>query len=263
MSAITTLRRLALPLALLLAPSTGAMAADAPRPTKEDEIQARIEADLAAQARAEEAARQAAAQREAEEEAKAEAERAKAAASPSAPEQTYKTVPVILTTSVGAITVALEVERAPVTAAYFLRYVDDKRLDGTAFYRAFKYGEGTPGGFIQGGTQNDSKRILQPVPHEPTTVTGLSHVNGAISIAQAAPGTGTGDFFIMIGAIKGFDANATQPGFAVFGRVVSGMDVVRVIADAPRSPTAGEGVMKGQMLDPTVRILTARRASSP
>ncbi len=99
------------------------------------------------------------------------------------------------------------------------------------------------------------------MPHEPTTKTGLSHVNGAISIAQAAPGTGTGDFFIMIGGIKGFDADATQAGFAVFGRVVSGMDVVRAIADAPRSPTAGDGVMKGQMLDPTVKILTARRAS--
>jgi peptidyl-prolyl cis-trans isomerase A (cyclophilin A) len=60
--------------------------------------------------------------------------------------------------------------------------------------------------------------------------------------------------------MKGFDATATEPGFAAFGRVVQGMEVVRQIADAPRSPTKGEGVMKGQMLEPQVKIITARRA---
>ncbi|MBT2188556.1 peptidylprolyl isomerase [Sphingobium sp. H33] len=233
--------------------------AAAARPT-EEEIQARIEADLAAQAKAEAQARAEAAKRQADADAAEEARIAREAQAAQASAPTYRTVPVILTTSLGTITIALEVERAPITSAYFLRYVDEKRFDGTSFYRSFKYPDGTPGGFIQGGTQNDPKRILKPVPHEPTSKTGLSHVNGAVSIAQAAPGTGTGDFFIMVGSIKGFDADATQPGFAVFGRVVEGMDVVRAIADAPRSATAGEGVMRGQMLDPTVKILTARRA---
>jgi peptidyl-prolyl cis-trans isomerase A (cyclophilin A) len=160
----------------------------------------------------------------------------------------------------GAFTLAIEVERAPITSGNFLTYVDQKRFDGTAFYRSFKWDDGTPGGFIQGGTQNDPKRILKPVPHEPTSKTGLSHVNGAISMAQAAPGTATGDFFIIVGDMRGFDATADQPGFAAFGRVISGMEVVRAIADAPRSATLGEGVMKGQMLEPQVRILTARSA---
>lgn len=179
------------------------------------------------------------------------------AAAPAVP---ARTVPVVLTTGRGPITIALEVERAPLTAANFLRYVDQKRLDGTVFYRSFKWSDGTPGGFIQGGTQNDPKRILKPVPHEPTSQTGLSHVDGAISLAQGEPGTGTGDFFIILGDMTGFDADEKQPGFAVFGRIVEGMDVVRAIADSPRSPTAGEGVMKGEMLEPQIRIVTARRA---
>jgi len=177
-----------------------------------------------------------------------------------APQPAAKTVPVVLTTSLGAITIALEIERAPLTAGNFLRYVDEKRLDGTVFYRSFTYDGGSEDGFIQGGTQNEPRRILPPVPHEPTSQTGLSHVDGVISLAQAAPGTGTGDFFIIVGDMRGFDATETEPGFAAFGRVVSGMDVVRAILAAPRSPTRGEGVMRGQMLEPPVRILTARRA---
>jgi peptidyl-prolyl cis-trans isomerase A (cyclophilin A) len=180
-----------------------------------------------------------------------------------APKPVPKTVPVVLTTSLGAITIALEIERAPLTAGNFLRYVDQKRLDGTVFYRAFKYGDENLGGFIQGGTQNDPKRILKPVPHETTIQTGLSHVDGVISMAQGAPGTATGDFFIILKDMKGFDADAAQPGFAAFGRVTSGMEVVRAIWAAPRSPTKGEGIMKGEMLEPQVKILTARRAPNP
>ncbi|OJY70133.1 MAG: peptidylprolyl isomerase [Sphingobium sp. 66-54] len=177
-----------------------------------------------------------------------------------APKPTPRTVPVVLTTSLGAVTIAVEVERAPLTAANFLRYVDEKRLDGTAFYRSFKYDDEQFGGFIQGGTQNDPKRILAPVPHEPTSQTGLSHTDGVISMAQAAPGTATGDFFIMVGDQKGFDATADTPGYAAFARVIGGMDVIRAIWNAPRSPTKGEGIMKGQMLEPQVKIVTARRA---
>jgi len=171
-----------------------------------------------------------------------------------------RTVPVLLTTSLGAVTIAVEVERAPITAANFLRYVDQKRLDGTTFYRSFKFDDEQFGGFIQGGTQNDPKRILKPIAHESTSQTGLSHTDGVISMAQAGPGTATGDFFIMVGDQKGFDATEDAPGYAAFARVTSGMEVIRAIWSAPRSPTKGDGVMKGQMLEPPVTILTARRA---
>jgi peptidyl-prolyl cis-trans isomerase A (cyclophilin A) len=78
-------------------------------------------------------------------------------------------------------------------------------------------------------------------------------------MAMAKPGTAAGDFFVVIGDIKSMDATPTDPGFAVFGRVVEGMDVIKRIMASPTSPTLGEGVMKGQMLDPVVKIATARR----
>jgi peptidyl-prolyl cis-trans isomerase A (cyclophilin A) len=172
------------------------------------------------------------------------------------------TVRVSLQTSEGPIVLELEKERAPVTTANFLRYVDQKRLDGATFYRAAKVAEGY--GLIQGGQRNDPKRLFPPIAHEPTTKTGLSHVDGAISMARAAPGTASGDFFITIGDIPSMDADPTQPGdnqgFAVFGRVVEGMDIVRRILDAPTSPTEGEGAMKGQMLTAPIKIVAARRA---
>jgi peptidyl-prolyl cis-trans isomerase A (cyclophilin A) len=172
-------------------------------------------------------------------------------------------VTVRLHTEAGDIDIALEVERAPVTAGNFLRYVDQKRLDGTSFYRAVGDREKLSYGFIQGGAQNDPKRILPPIAHEPTTKTGLSHGEGTISMARYAPGSATGDFFITLGDMKSMDANPALPGdnagFAAFGHVVAGMDVVKGILGAPLSPTLGEGVMKGQMLAPQIRIMTARR----
>jgi peptidyl-prolyl cis-trans isomerase A (cyclophilin A) len=189
-----------------------------------------------------------------------------AAAPAPAPAPKAETVRVALQTAMGPIVFELEKERAPITTANFLRYVDQKRLDGTVFYRATKVG--TDGlGLIQGGVRNDPKRVLKPIAHEPTTKTGLSHVEGAISMARGAPGSANGDFFITVGTFPSMDANPSQPGdnlgFAVFGRVVEGMDVVRKILAAPTSPTEGEGVMKGQMLAPTIRIVSAKREAKP
>ena len=190
---------------------------------------------------------------------------AEAPASPAAPEKVYETVRVSLTTSVGPIVLALEKERAPLTTANFLRYVDQKRLDGTAFYRAMKLSDDGNYGLIQGGTQGNPKKVLPKVAHEPTTKTGLSHTDGAISMARGAPGSADGDFFITVGALTSLDADPAKTGdnlgFAVFGRVVEGMDTVRKIMDAPTSPTLGVGYMKGQMIADPVRIVTARRAN--
>jgi peptidyl-prolyl cis-trans isomerase A (cyclophilin A) len=169
-------------------------------------------------------------------------------------------VRVALDTSAGRIIVAVHMAKAPVTAANFLRYVDQRRFDGTVFYRAV----GTADyGFVQAGTQNDPKRVLPPIAHEPTTQTGLTHDEGALSMARYAPGSATGDFFIVLGNIPAMDAHpdaaGDNQGFAVFAHVAEGMEVVRSILASPKSPTAGEGVMKGQMLEQPVRIMTARR----
>lgn len=177
---------------------------------------------------------------------------------------------VAITTSAGTITLDLDAAHAPLTTANFLRYVDQKRFDGTSFYRAMHLDWGTPpNGLIQGGTQNDPKRILKPVAHEPTDSTGILHKRGTISMARFAPGTATGDFSIMVSDQPGLDAQpqASDPelkaGFAAFGTVVSGMDVVDRIWGMPRSATKGVGVMKGQMLEPTVRIVSMRRVPRP
>jgi len=176
-------------------------------------------------------------------------------------------VTVVLETELGPVTIALETARAPVTAGNFLRYVDEKRLDGTSFYRAMALdGARQPSGLVQGGTRGDPARVLPPIAHESTAVTGLTHAHGALSMAMAAPGGADGDFFIMIEDQKGFDADpaASDPawaaGYAVFGYVTGGMDVIAKVLAAPRDPDAGEGVMKGQMLKPEVKIISARRA---
>ena len=174
-----------------------------------------------------------------------------------APTPAPAVVRVKLMTEAGPIVLALEKERAPVTTANFLRYVDQKRLDGTVFYRAMKLGDNY--GLVQFGTRNEAKRALPPIAHEPTTLTGLSHTSGTISMAMARPGTAAGDFFIIVGDMPSMDAKDAEPGFAAFGRVVEGMDVVNRILAMPTSPTEGVGVMKGQMLSPTLRVTSARR----
>lgn len=185
-----------------------------------------------------------------------------------APTATYQpeTAKVELQTSLGKIVLLIEKERAPITAGNFLRYVDQKRLDGVSFYRAVKIGDAGEYGLVQGGPRGDPKRVLKPIAHEPTTLTGLSHVNGAISMAREEPGSADADFFIVWGDLTTLDAQPPQAdpkvdtgGYAVFGRVTEGMEVIQAILEQPRSATAGEGVMKGQMLEKPVKILTVRR----
>lgn len=172
---------------------------------------------------------------------------------------------VALETSAGRIVIEVETGKAPITAANFLRYVDEHRLDGTTFYRAMQAGPGA--GLVQGGVNNDPDRILPPIAHEPTTQTGLSHIDGAVAMARYAPGTATGDFFVSVGPTPSYDAgrpfSVDPDGFAVFGRVVEGMEIVRNILAAPTSPTEGEGFMRGQMLDPKIVISRAARVSEP
>ncbi len=166
-------------------------------------------------------------------------------------------VRVKLNTSAGAILLALDARRAPKTTANFLAYVDDGRLDGTTFYRASRR-KGSPGGFVQGGIGTDARRTLPPVPLEPTNVTGLRHLDGSISMAHRAdPDSATGNFSIMVGANPGLDAGRNSKGFAAFGRVISGMDVVKRMLAMPAG--GGRGEMKGQMLLSPVTIVSAQR----
>lgn len=165
-------------------------------------------------------------------------------------------VKVALDTTAGRIVLALDRGHAPITTANFLHYVDTGRFNGIGFYRAMKSGSG---GLIQAGIRDDARKMYAPIAHEPTTATGLSNVAGAIAMANAGPGTARSDFFIETSDFPSLDATAASPGFAAFGHVVEGMDVARAILASPVSATAGSGAMKGQMLEPVVRIRKASR----
>ena len=172
---------------------------------------------------------------------------------------------VVMETSAGRIVIEVNDRQAPITGANFLKYVDEHRFDGTNFYRAVRSAPDL--GLVQGGTNNDPARVLPPIAHEPTTVTGLSHIDGAVSMARYDAGTATGDFFVSVGPSPSYDAgrpfSIDDYGFAVFGKVVEGMEVVRGILVAPTSPTEGEGFMRGQMLEPRIDIISARREAVP
>jgi peptidyl-prolyl cis-trans isomerase A (cyclophilin A) len=178
----------------------------------------------------------------------------------SPPAPTADVVRVRLETEAGPILLALDAKRAPVTTANFLAYVDRKRFDGTSFYRAARTPGGKGGGLIQGGINRNYRRMLPPIAHEPTGMTGLRHVTGTISMARAKPGSAAGEFFITVSAMPRMDAHGGEPGFAAFGRVTEGMDVVRRILAAPTIANAGRGAMRGQMIAAPVKIVSARRA---
>ena len=161
-------------------------------------------------------------------------------------------VRVALQTDAGRIVLALYRGRAPITTANFLRYVDSGRFNGEGFYRAMKYPQG--GGLIQGGVNSDSRKLYPPIKHEPVSKTGIKHVAGTVSMASGGPGTARSDFFILLSDSVSFDEE-----FAAFGRIVEGMDVVNAILAAPVSATKGEGIMRGQMLEPVVKIRKAER----
>jgi peptidyl-prolyl cis-trans isomerase A (cyclophilin A) len=185
---------------------------------------------------------------------------------PAAPAPLPDIVRVAMVTELGTMTMDIDAKHAPITARNFLNYVDQRRFDGVTFYRVMKLDWGTPpNGIIQAGPRGDPKRVLKPVPHEPTTVTGIHHKAGTLSMARLAPGTATADFTILLSDQPYFDADPTREdpgardGYAAFGQVVEGMDVARKIYDVPLSPTLGHGILKGQMIEKPVKIISARR----
>jgi peptidyl-prolyl cis-trans isomerase A (cyclophilin A) len=147
-------------------------------------------------------------------------------------------VNVVIETRLGEIEVAVEVERAPITAANFLRYVDGGFYDGGRWHRTV-LADNQPQNeikieVIQGGVNPKRERErFDPIPLERTTVTGLSHRDGTLSMARFAPDSAISDIFICIGDQPALDfggqRNLDGQGFAAFGQVTRGMEVVRAI----------------------------------
>ena len=168
-------------------------------------------------------------------------------------------------TDLGAIVVELDPVAAPVTANHFLALVDAAVFDdGASFYRVVRL-DNQPTSpvlieVIQGGLGSGAaEAAIDPVPHETTATTGLLHVDGAISMARSAPGTASSEFFICVGDQPELDfggrRNPDGQGFAAFGRVVEGMDVVRAIqAGTTAPPPEGGDDFSGQQLAEPVAI---------
>ncbi len=178
----------------------------------------------------------------------------------SAPGAPAGPVIVRLETELGEIVLEVDAARAPATAANFLRYVDARRYDGGGFHRTVRL-DNQPGKsalieVIQAGVKPDlSPSDYAPIPLERTSKTLLRHRDGTLSMARDAADTATSDFFVCIGDQPSLDfggkRNPDGQGFAAFGRVVKGMDIVRRIQKGPAD---------GQRLTPPVLILTARRS---
>ena len=156
-------------------------------------------------------------------------------------------VNVILHTTMGDIAVALEIDRAPLTVKNFLHYVDTKRYDGGTFYRAVAIGDEGKYGMLQGGIRANPKKVFAPVPHESPQVTGLSHVDGAISMARFAPGTAKAEFFIVMGNLTSLDGkpDGSDPGYAVFGHVTSGLELAHQILGHATRSDCWQGIRNG------------------
>ncbi len=172
-------------------------------------------------------------------------------------------VQVVVETDLGAFEMEVDVDRAPATATNFLRYVDGGHYDGGAFFRTVhednQLNDSIRIAVIQGSRNPDALTdAFAPIALERTIETGIGHIDGAVSMARGAPDTATHSFFICIGDQPSLDfggmRNPDGQGFAAFGRVVGGMDVVRAIHAAP---------YEAQMLTPPVRILRAYRTADP
>lgn len=173
-------------------------------------------------------------------------------------------VVVRIATSLGDVTIEVDTAHAPATAANFLKYVDGGFYTNGRFHRATRDGNyvvNLPNRplleCIQAGIDPSRKaEAMPPIPLERTSVTGLKHVVGTISMARGAPDSATSDFFILLNDQPSLDFGGMRfddgQGAAAFGRVVSGMDIVRKIQQQPT---------KGQSLDPPITILSAKRVT--
>ena len=164
---------------------------------------------------------------------------------------------VLIRTEWGDIAVEVRPDKAPVTSANFLRYVDAGLYDGSVFHRTVTLGNQPTNAVkievIQGG-QLAAEKSFPAIPLERTSATGIRHVDGVVSMARSGPDTAASSFFICINDQPELDfggkRNADGQGFAAFGRVVAGMEVVRKIQTQPA---------EGQNLKPPVKILSIRR----
>lgn len=156
----------------------------------------------------------------------------------------YKGPRIVVETKFGEIEIELYPDKAPKSVTAFLSYVDSGFYKNSSFYRVLKEENQPSASFkselIQGGIwQTNYKKgsSLPGIPHEPTNQTGIKHTNGTISLARTTPGSASSEFFICLGDQPAYDfggaANIDGQGFAAFGKVIKGIDIVRRIHQQP------------------------------
>lgn len=187
---------------------------------------------------------------------------AQRATSGAAPGAQAGMVHLVIQTSLGSIDVDIDSVHAPITARNFLRYVDGHYYDGGQFHRTVR-ADNQPNDSVKIGVVQATvsallaRSVFPPIPIETTRRTGLKHLDGTISMGRTSVSGAQADFFICIGNQPALDfgghRNADGQGFAAFGRVTHGMDVVRAIQAAPAN---------NQTLSPPIAILHIRRVPS-
>lgn len=161
----------------------------------------------------------------------------------------YKNPHILIQTKPGNIEVELYADQAPVSAGAFLSYIDSGFYKNAAFYRVLNQDNQPTDAFkaalIQGGIWRTSHKLFVSLPgirHETTKQTGILHKDGTISLARQEPGTATTEFFICLGNQPGFDYggenNPDKQGYAAFGKVVKGMDIIKLIYNRPEDDQA-------------------------
>ena len=170
-------------------------------------------------------------------------------------------------TELGDIVLELDAKRAPITTANFLKYVDAGHYDGGTFHRTVRMNNQPESPVkievIQAGVAADkAKQGFPPIALERTSVTGLLHKDGVVSMARGTPDSATSGWFITINDQPSLDfggaRNPDGQGFAAFGRVVSGMDVVRKIQASPSSANMSTNA-EAQRLTPPIKIVKVSR----
>ena len=181
-----------------------------------------------------------------------------------APRETV-TTNIAFKTSKGDIIIELYNQIAPITVDNFLRHLDGGYYDGSSFYRTVTYqnDNGTPKiEVIQGGL-GDTDKPFPAISHESTNITKLTHEDGTISMSRGEVNSATSDFFICIGSQQGLDfggeRNNDGQGFAAFGKVIEGMDIVRGINGMPSNKKTDNEYVKGQMINNPIIIEKAVR----
>lgn len=193
---------------------------------------------------------------------------------PAVEELSEETVRIVFETAMGEVEVELYPERAPLSVAQFLRYVDGAHYDGASFYRATRTAAGHSFDIVQGGrsrmpmlTGEDppGDPPFPPIAHETTHDTGMRNERGVLAYARREPGTANSEFFFNLGDSSILNTDEGGPdrdgfGYATFGRVVRGIEVLDGIQQLPTDAPTDNEVVQGQILNEPVGILTIRRS---